>query len=235
MGIDLEKSISEITFCESWKEIPIVECGEPLISIGDKHDRIVISPYYFKIGLNFSSNEIFIRESIFAKLVNALRYIPSDLFFVVWDGWRSFELQTILYNRIFQDIKSQNPKLCPEKIQEIAIKYVSFPNKNINNPSPHSTGGSIDLTLSNKSGELAMGTDFDDFTNKASTVFYEKKTEYSKKDIEIRNNRRLLYYAMKEVGLSNYPKEWWHFDYGNQFWAASLTKDMAIYGLIAPD
>ena len=42
-------------------------------------------------------------------------------------------------------------------------------------------------------------------------------------------NRRLLFNAMVDQGFTNYSEEWWHFDYGNQFWAL-INGVHAIYG-----
>ncbi|KAG0505300.1 MAG: D-alanyl-D-alanine dipeptidase [Candidatus Udaeobacter sp.] len=36
--------------------------------------------------------------------------------------------------------------------------------------------------------------------------------------MEALRNRRLLYWIMREAGFANYPYEWWHFDWGTQFW-----------------
>jgi len=37
-----------------------------------------------------------------------------------------------------------------------------------------------------------------------------------------------------DIAFSNYEKEFWHFDYGNQFWAKSQNKEKALYGGIEP-
>ncbi|MBI2066399.1 MAG: hypothetical protein HYT77_00095 [Deltaproteobacteria bacterium] len=34
--------------------------------------------------------------------------------------------------------------------------------------------------------------------------------------------------------FSSYDDEWWHFYYGNQFWAFQKQKPSAIYGEIVP-
>jgi hypothetical protein len=39
-------------------------------------------------------------------------------------------------------------------------------------------------------------------------------------DLLAKKNRRLLYHAMKKAGFTNYPSEWWHYDYGDTFWGA---------------
>ncbi len=36
---------------------------------------------------------------------------------------------------------------------------------------------------------------------------------------------------MIEKGFTNYPMEWWHYDYGNQFWA-KIKGVNAIYGRV---
>ena len=51
-------------------------------------------------------------------------------------------------------------------------------------------------------------------TDRTQTVYYEKKPEE-----EIIRNRRLLYHVMTENGFTNLPSEWWHYDYGDRFWA----------------
>ena len=43
--------------------------------------------------------------------------------------------------------------------------------------------------------------------------------EEYEKDIVVRDNRRLLYNVMTEAGFTNLPSEWWHYDYGDKFWA----------------
>jgi D-alanyl-D-alanine dipeptidase len=43
-------------------------------------------------------------------------------------------------------------------------------------------------------------------------------------------NRRILYRAITSADFSTAPDEWWHFRYGNQKWAVSLQKEIALYG-----
>ena len=47
-------------------------------------------------------------------------------------------------------------------------------------------------------------------------------------------NRRLLYHVMVSAGFTNYPDEWWHFDYGNQNWALMSGRKAAVYGRGVP-
>lgn len=76
---------------------------------------------------------------------------------------------------------------------------------------------------------LNMGTVFDGVHPETATRFYEDMGRSKWLQNECLHNRRLLWNVMTYAGFSNYPDEWWHFDYGNQF-HASRTGRPAIYG-----
>ena len=77
--------------------------------------------------------------------------------------------------------------------------------------------------------ELPMGCGFDAFTDKTYAAYYETAEHVQgAEDEQVRENRRLLYYAMIDAGFTNLPSEWWHYDYGDRFWAYYMRKP-AIY------
>jgi D-alanyl-D-alanine dipeptidase len=43
-------------------------------------------------------------------------------------------------------------------------------------------------------------------------------------------NRRTLLDVMCAHGFINYPNEWWHFSYGDRYWAYYQNNQQAIYG-----
>ncbi|MEV1002288.1 M15 family metallopeptidase [Nonomuraea sp. NPDC050202] len=45
-----------------------------------------------------------------------------------------------------------------------------------------------------------------------------------------RANRRLLAQAMSAAGFTNYPTEWWHWSYGDRYWALTTGAPAAVYG-----
>jgi hypothetical protein len=111
-------------------------------------------------------------------------------------------------------------------------------------PPPHSTGGSVDVILVEKSkidvdsdywlrdAIIDFGADFDEMTHpeyrdtRSYTEFYEK----SDGNEAALDNRRLLYNVMTQAGFTNYPFEYWHYDFGNQFHALSSGNNVAFYG-----
>jgi len=81
-----------------------------------------------------------------------------------------------------------------------------------------------------RSMPLPMGTVFDGVQDETLTLHFENidEADLSDEAAVARDNRRLLWNVMIEAGFSNYPDEWWHFDFGNQFDAARTGRE-AIY------
>ncbi|MGS0893959.1 M15 family metallopeptidase [Burkholderia stagnalis] len=43
-------------------------------------------------------------------------------------------------------------------------------------------------------------------------------------------NRQTLIDALIGAGLANYPSEWWHWSFGDCYWAVMQRESHAIYG-----
>jgi len=190
------------------------------------NDRFEVKMQYPILGMRNAVKQCFLREEVYDKLQEAAKLLPQGYKFRILDAWRPFDLQRELYERYSKDIikKFQLDRCTSERRKQVIREFVSEPEENRNVPPVHTTGGAVDLTILDASGrELAMGTGFDDFTKLAYTAAFEDK-----KNQTVRTNRRMLYYIMTEVGFTNLPSEWWHFDYGDRFWAY-YTQEPAIY------
>lgn len=40
---------------------------------------------------------------------------------------------------------------------------------------------------------------------------------------------------MTSAAFVNYPSEWWHWSYGDKYWAAMLNRPYALYGFVDED
>lgn len=221
----------------SWKDVEIRECGENLISLNKLYTSpIFVESQYFLQGLEGSIKECFVRETVAKMLIQASKRLPNDYKLVIWDAWRPIEVQEGIFYRYKEKLKNLNPEVNEENLFIWAQRYVSLPSLDENKPFPHNTGGAVDLSIIDFSGNyLNMGTVFDDFNIKANTRYYEQLLEEEKalsdEDLAVLNNRRLLFHIMTAAGFTNYPEEWWHYDCGNQFWGKSKGVN-AIYGKI---
>ena len=180
-------------------------------------DNYEIQMQYARMGLLHAESSCFVRESVKKRIEDAITFLPDGLKIRILDAWRPFKLQEELYKKYYDRIVRMHGLIDFDNKRKIDVvtKYVSYPDYDRNFPPVHTTGGAIDVTLIDKGGiELNMGTCFDDLTNKAHTCYYEVHEE----NIDVRNNRRILYHAMIKAGFTNFPSEWWHYDYGDKFW-----------------
>jgi D-alanyl-D-alanine dipeptidase len=58
------------------------------------------------------------------------------------------------------------------------------------------------------------------------------KSNQTKLPKYIKKNRKIMFDALTKAGMSNYPKEYWHWSYGDLWWAERNQKEYAIYGPI---
>lgn len=226
-----EKPIENKEMNTNWKSMIINECNEPLVSMKQIKDKnIIISPQYYLQGVEGSIDDVLVRKEVAKKLKKVASNLPSGIKLVLLDGWRPIEVQKYLFLTYKQKFQKKIPAMSDSELVEYTSKYVSYPSINERSPSPHFTGGAIDLTLCNDKGEwFNMGTDFDEMIPESQTDYFEKKEDITDEEREIINNRRLLYHSMISEGFTNYNEEWWHFDYGNQFWGY-ISNNNAIYG-----
>jgi D-alanyl-D-alanine dipeptidase len=78
---------------------------------------------------------------------------------------------------------------------------------------------------------LNFGAHFDEMSPVAHTDYFERlfiAGDISSNDERL-VNRRLLYWAMRKAGFTNYPYEFWHYDFGNQMYVLSLNKLKATH------
>lgn len=197
---------------------------------------IFLAQAYYKQGIHGTSSNTFLRRKLIDAIQEALEIISSQYGFVIFDGFRSRQAQQGLFESFSQQIARQNPHLSEKELYDETRKYVAHPDE----PSrfevpPHLSGGSVDIGLTDKNGiPLNMGTEFDNLTDKASTLYFERPYDSTvgtdeKTWDEIRVNRRVLFNVLKKVGFTNWKHEWWHYDLGNCPWSHELELPW-VYG-----
>lgn len=210
-----------------WDSIPApVECGEPLVDPTRLSPRITYGASYLKQGLP-GAQTCLVREEAARRLVLAAEKLPEGYTIHIFDSLRSLDVQKALYDQFYEVAARAHPHASPRELEEIIDEFVALPVKRLDRPSPHATGGAVDLTLYRDGRPLDMGTEFDDFTALAHTDALEGKCPTGLE--EARQNRRILYHLMTSVGLVNYSSEWWHYAYGERQWAAR-TGGAPLYG-----
>ena len=210
--------------------IPHVEfntVNEPLVDVTEfSSGKILFEPVYYNSGIPGAINKCYAREEVAKRLCAAAEKLPEGMSLKIFDAWRPFDVQRALYERYRRKVASENKTLSAERIDELTQRFVSIPKKDMLESPVHSTGGAVDLTIVDARGqELDMGTEFDSFDQASNTVYFENAGSGYEK---VRDNRRFLYGLMTGLGFTNLPTEWWHFDFGDRFWA-HYSNSAAIY------
>lgn len=204
---------------------------------GTNHYSIAENPPYHA-RIPGSIAELFVRRSVGERLkrVNA-RLAAAGLELYLFDAWRPQAVQRYFHDVWFPAwLKARMPHLAGAALMDEVEKYWSAPTAGAGSPSPHSTGGAVDLTVRfiGTGQPLFMGGLFDDVTEDAWTDAYERRPVVSMSDAEAQANRRLLFWAMTEEGFANNPTEWWHYSWGDQMWARLTDAPAAVYGACNP-
>jgi len=205
--------------------LPIKECGEPLIDVLQQLPDTEW-PYYFRPAPAVNgANEcrFLLRQDVARRFGDAARAVISlsngKIMLKVTDSFRPLSLQRAHFEKIKKNI-ARKESLAGDALWERVTQFIADPDL----CPPHTTGGAIDLTLvrSKNGTELPMGTPVDAIDDRAFTWHREIAAAAQK-------NRRLLFDAMTGAGFVNLASEWWHFSYGDQYWAAFLGEHSARY------
>jgi D-alanyl-D-alanine dipeptidase len=233
----MNRSILPVEHRANWSPVVTRECGEPLVPMTSiLSPSIRCHPQYRIRGVPHSLDCCYCRQGVAGKLVQISDWLSgSNLALVIWDAWRPFAVQQALYEAYKAQLRRQYPDASEDELDMRTRKFVALPSRDPARPSPHLTGGALDVTLGDAEGnELPMGTGFDDFSEPAMTCHYETlqaQRPLSDQELGFLRNRRLLVHLMSQAGFTNYEEEWWHYDLGNRRWAA-LTCQTAVYGPI---
>jgi len=206
--------------------IPIKDNAEPLVDLRqDKKISIGPSP-----EIPDNTNYTFMRKTVYDKLLQANAKLPAGLRLCLYEGYRSLELQQQLFTTQYQNVKSRHPNWSDEQLFNETTKLVSpvvNPNGSKNIP-PHSTGAAVDVYLINDKGQaLDMGIHPKDWMQDKDGLLSLTDSAHISK--EAKANRQIMSQALASVGFVNYPTEYWHWSYGDRYWAFVSQKPHAIY------
>lgn len=198
----------------------VQDCGEQLVDLGKLNYQIKLERASFYDGYTK------VRESVVKKLNEARELLPQGFDFFFSEGHRPITLQNEMYNEYYAHLAAAHPDWDDAKLKIETSKYVA-PAKDV---PPHSTGGAIDITLIDANGnEVDMGSILDETPDKNEN----RNFTYAKNITETaRTNRGILINALQQVGFVNYPAEWWHWSYGDKYWAYHAKQSHAIYASI---
>ena len=202
-------------------QTPIQENDDPLVDIRD-YQEILVDTRKSKA----SDPHFKLRKSVVTKLLETTKYLPQGILLLVIEGHRPLTLQTQYFDEYSKELSNLHSDWDKRRIYDEASKYIAPPEI----IPPHSTGGAVDLTLADKNGkELNMGTRLNADPEESNNACFTLATNISNL---ARENRQLLINTMLKSGFVNYPTEWWHWSYGDRYWAYHTKTPFAFFGSV---
>jgi D-alanyl-D-alanine dipeptidase len=164
-----------------------------------------------------------LRQQVLRRLLAAQAALPDGLRLLIIEGYRPLDLQTSYFDGYKDQLRAVHPQWTPDRLHVEASKYVSPPEV-----APHSTGGTVDLTLCTSDGvELDMGTAVNASPEDSHNACFTAASGIAP---PARRHRDILATVLTNAGLVNYPTEWWHWSYGDRYWALVTNAPSTLYG-----
>lgn len=200
--------------------VPVRENAEPLVDLR-AHRQFLLDARRADPQGAFAQ----VRQGLVQRLIEAQQRLPAGLRLLIVEGYRPAALQATYFDAYRRSLLDADPGLAGDDADRLASRYVSPPSV-----APHVSGAAVDLTLADGAGvELNMGTPVNASPEESDGGCYTAAANIC--DVAARN-RALLTTALQQSGLVNYPTEWWHWSFGDRYWAMQTGASHALYGTI---
>jgi D-alanyl-D-alanine dipeptidase len=233
-----------------YQQIPIKDCGEPLVPIPAEQFALVDPPPYAVLGAPYADcSPYYLRTGVLSALTQAQQHLQSQKpgwQIQVFDAFRPVAVQQFMVDYTFQTLLQEQGLRAEqltakkrEQIMEAVLQFWAIPSASPATPPPHSTGAALDVTLVDDVGAAVdMGSPIDEVSPRSFPHHFAGSADSYHQQIHA--HRRLLYGAMTAAGFRQHPQEWWHFSLGDQFWAWLVRQEtgrgdtIAKYGSLSP-
>jgi D-alanyl-D-alanine dipeptidase len=251
---------------KGYSELPIdtthPKFNEPVVDIADY--SIAGQAYYSRPNAATSEPvpgalvNLHIRKSVaetLAKINIALQnpaiteFFGGEVELYAEDALRPVSLQTRLHDELIPALLRKNhPEITDDELAERIKDIIAVPSADPNKPSPHATGGALDIILRYKQSisgyvegsNIPVGHIDGETSARINPDYFEQNQPVTDEDRIAQRNRRAYYAIMTgaafgvDTGLVCNPTEWWHWGMGDQLSEKVRGNNLAYYSL-APE
>lgn len=209
------------------KEVVLHESDEPLLYLRAHLDpRIAIDLAELPIELTEAehNSRLYLRRGIVERLNRVQAALPEGFLLCVRDPLRTEDIVWKLYRAyVTNAMKEQN---IDEATADLYVRNIlALPDDPVT--PGHMTGGAIDVVLLHADGSRAqMVVDYELIPRKEQMF-----TDCPGLPEHVVYHRQLLKKHMEEEGFLNYFREYWHYSFGDSYWAVRRKHKVAHYGL----
>ncbi|MBC2931829.1 M15 family metallopeptidase [Nocardioides sp. zg-1228] len=187
--------------------VPVRESGEPLV----------------RLDASFGPARARVRRGLADRLAHARRDLPPGIAIRVVEGHRSVADQRSIVAAYATEVRAAHPEAGPDEVRRLTSRFVAPVDV-----APHVAGAAVDLTLVDACGDdLDLGTPIDATPEQSDGACYFAAAGIG---ADARAHRDLLARVLGGAGLVNYPTEWWHWSFGDRYWALVTGAGAATYG-----
>ncbi len=190
--------------------VPVHDAGERLVAL----------------DASFGPAHALVRAELADRLAAAQDLLPRGIRLRVVEGHRTMADQRAIIARYSAEVCAAHPGISATDLHHLVSRYVAPADV-----APHVAGAAVDLTLVDVVGEeLDLGSPVDATPESSAGACFFDADGISP---DARAHRRLLAAVLTPVGLVNYPTEWWHWSFGDRYWALAVGAPAALYGSLA--
>lgn len=218
-----------------YQQIPIQDCGEPLLPIPLEQFSVEQPHPYEKLGAPYGDRSpYFLRQSVLERLLTAQQHLQTlkpGWRIQIFDAYRPVAVQQFMVDDTFAElVRSRHLSLEALTAGELnalwqeVYQFWAVPSLDPQTPPPHSTGAAIDVTLVDESGQpVEMGSAIDEISPRSYPEYFAPFADSTAADFDpvqaiFHEHRLLLNQVMIATGFQQHPNEWWHFSWGDQMW-----------------
>lgn len=191
--------------------VPVLGLPEPLV----------------RLDPAFGPARALVRAGLAARLADARSTLPDGIGLRVVEGHRPAAAQRAIIARYAAQVRSAHPGADEQVVHRLTSRFVA--------PlavAPHVAAAAVDLALVDADGhELDLGTAIDATPEESAGACYL----HADVPAAARRHRDLLVRVLGDAGLVNYPTEWWHWSFGDRYWALSTGAPAALYGPVVDE
>lgn len=199
--------------------IPIKECNEPLVDLLGK-SWITVRPSQ---NTTYAFSKV--RKGVVERLEKSAQKLPNGFRLELEDGHRPIAMQRQYFQAHYEKVKAEHPDWDDNRLRQETSLFVAPPE----DVPPHTTGGAVDILLLDSENRIidlgGYGTPNEGYGDLA---FSDSKNISP----EQQRLRAILVSVLSSAGLVNYPAEWWHWSYGDKYWAYITGHPFALYGTV---
>jgi zinc D-Ala-D-Ala dipeptidase len=202
------------------RAVPLFDNGEPLVSLRGVGGRVWVETSGAFAAQN-SPHYHLARQQVCSQVQRAASALPDGLALLVLEAYRPPSHQSMLFERWRSRMAAEHPQADAMALERLTAQFVAPLDV-----AGHPAGAALDLTLCDAHGRpLDMGSP----PNEALPT---SALDAPGVDLGARARRALMRDVLAAQGFVNYPSEWWHWSFGDRYWAFVSRAPAALYGAI---